>query len=219
MASCTGCCRLVARSLCCNRRGVTSRTCCGGGTWSCRRRLPRTTSRATRSPTLNLTSERRTTRCRCRMSGLDTASGTLTPTSSTFVECKQSVDHYQVCSVWFDELGKWIAWMCIIVVNVLGVKGLWLEMAIVADHTMIKFHGKERVTHYILALMNIVSIPPLYRLLCLFSYDAPVWSACFNSFNIYVIHYRSVPSSTIPLWTRTWRSSSTNCFWLRRKIM
>ncbi|CAH0605531.1 unnamed protein product [Chrysodeixis includens] len=38
-----------------------------------------------------------------------------------------------------------------------GVKGLWLEMAIVADHTMIKFHGKERVTHYILALMNIVS--------------------------------------------------------------
>ncbi|CAB3236822.1 unnamed protein product [Arctia plantaginis] len=38
-----------------------------------------------------------------------------------------------------------------------GVKGLWLEMAIVADHTMLKFHGKERVKHYILALMNIVS--------------------------------------------------------------
>lgn len=38
-----------------------------------------------------------------------------------------------------------------------GVKGLWLEMAIVADHTMLKFHGRERVEHYILALMNIVS--------------------------------------------------------------
>ncbi|XP_045535080.1 A disintegrin and metalloproteinase with thrombospondin motifs 3 [Papilio machaon] len=38
-----------------------------------------------------------------------------------------------------------------------GVKGLWLEMAIVADHTMLKFHGQERVKHYILALMNIVS--------------------------------------------------------------
>ncbi|XP_059056754.1 A disintegrin and metalloproteinase with thrombospondin motifs 1-like [Achroia grisella] len=38
-----------------------------------------------------------------------------------------------------------------------GVKGLWLEMAIVADHSMLKFHGKERVEHYILALMNIVS--------------------------------------------------------------
>lgn len=31
-------------------------------------------------------------------------------------------------------------------------------MAIVADHTMVKFHGRERVKHYILALMNIVSI-------------------------------------------------------------
>lgn len=39
-----------------------------------------------------------------------------------------------------------------------GVQGLWLEMAIVADHTMLKFHGRERVKHYILALMNIVSI-------------------------------------------------------------
>ncbi|XP_060801866.1 A disintegrin and metalloproteinase with thrombospondin motifs 1-like [Amyelois transitella] len=38
-----------------------------------------------------------------------------------------------------------------------GVKGLWLEMAIMADHTMLKFHGRERVEHYILALMNIVS--------------------------------------------------------------
>ncbi|XP_028172858.1 A disintegrin and metalloproteinase with thrombospondin motifs 3-like isoform X2 [Ostrinia furnacalis] len=38
-----------------------------------------------------------------------------------------------------------------------GVNGLWLEMAIVADHTMLKFHGRERVKHYILALMNIVS--------------------------------------------------------------
>ncbi|KAJ0178920.1 hypothetical protein K1T71_005695 [Dendrolimus kikuchii] len=38
-----------------------------------------------------------------------------------------------------------------------GVKGLWLEVAIVADHTMLKFHGRERVKHYILALMNIVS--------------------------------------------------------------
>ncbi|KAI5637407.1 reprolysin (M12B) family zinc metalloprotease domain-containing protein [Phthorimaea operculella] len=38
-----------------------------------------------------------------------------------------------------------------------GVRGLWLEMAIVADHTMLKFHGRERVKHYILALMNIVS--------------------------------------------------------------
>lgn len=31
-------------------------------------------------------------------------------------------------------------------------------MAIVADHTMLKFHGRERVKHYILALMNIVSM-------------------------------------------------------------
>lgn len=38
-----------------------------------------------------------------------------------------------------------------------GVKGLWLELAIVADLTMLKFHGRERVEHYILALMNIVS--------------------------------------------------------------
>ncbi|VVC96306.1 unnamed protein product [Leptidea sinapis] len=38
-----------------------------------------------------------------------------------------------------------------------GSKGLWLELAIVADHTMVKFHGKDRVKHYILALMNIVS--------------------------------------------------------------
>lgn len=38
-----------------------------------------------------------------------------------------------------------------------GVQGLWLEMAIVADNTVTKFHGKERVNHYILALMNIVS--------------------------------------------------------------
>ncbi|XP_028025872.1 A disintegrin and metalloproteinase with thrombospondin motifs 3-like [Bombyx mandarina] len=38
-----------------------------------------------------------------------------------------------------------------------GVKGLWLELAIVADNTMLKFHGRERVKHYILALMNIVS--------------------------------------------------------------
>lgn len=50
-----------------------------------------------------------------------------------------------------------------IVVNVPGVKGLWLEMAIVADHTMLKFHGKERVKHYILALMNIVSMSFLSR--------------------------------------------------------
>ncbi|XP_047525882.1 A disintegrin and metalloproteinase with thrombospondin motifs 3-like [Pieris napi] len=38
-----------------------------------------------------------------------------------------------------------------------GAKGLWLELAIVADHTMVKFHGRERVKHYILAIMNIVS--------------------------------------------------------------
>lgn len=38
-----------------------------------------------------------------------------------------------------------------------GGKGLWLELAIVADHTMVKFHGRERVKHYILAIMNIVS--------------------------------------------------------------
>lgn len=44
------------------------------------------------------------------------------------------------------------------IVLVSGVKGLWLEMAIVADHTMLKFHGQERVKHYILALMNIVSM-------------------------------------------------------------
>lgn len=46
---------------------------------------------------------------------------------------------------------------CITVFIVAGVKGLWLELAIVADHTMLKFHGRERVKHYILALMNIVS--------------------------------------------------------------
>lgn len=40
---------------------------------------------------------------------------------------------------------------------VAGAKGLWLELAIVADHTMLKFHGRERVKHYILAIMNIVS--------------------------------------------------------------
>lgn len=51
--------------------------------------------------------------------------------------------------------------MCYVVITVLGVKGLWLEMAIVADHTMLKFHGRERVKHYILALMNIVSIRTL----------------------------------------------------------
>lgn len=43
-------------------------------------------------------------------------------------------------------------------IDVLGVKGLWLEIAIVADHTMTKFHGRERVKHYILAIMNIVSM-------------------------------------------------------------
>lgn len=36
------------------------------------------------------------------------------------------------------------------------VSGLWLEMAIVADHTMAAFHG-DKAQHYILALMNIVS--------------------------------------------------------------
>ncbi|XP_063360365.1 A disintegrin and metalloproteinase with thrombospondin motifs 1-like [Cydia amplana] len=42
---------------------------------------------------------------------------------------------------------------------VTGPQELWLEMAIVADHTMMKFHGQDetRVRHYILALMNIVS--------------------------------------------------------------
>lgn len=38
-----------------------------------------------------------------------------------------------------------------------GVRELWLEMAIVADNSVTKFHGKDRVNHYILALMNIVS--------------------------------------------------------------
>lgn len=33
----------------------------------------------------------------------------------------------------------------------------WLEIAIAADHTVIAFHGRERVEQYILALMNIVS--------------------------------------------------------------
>lgn len=87
-----------------------------------------------------------------------------------------------------------------VVINVPGVNGLWLEMAIVADHTMLKFHGKERVKHYILALMNIVSMEARRRMDahgCLFWYDAVgTW---FNSLNLYVIHYRSVPSSTIPL--------------------
>ncbi|XP_041970480.1 A disintegrin and metalloproteinase with thrombospondin motifs 3-like isoform X2 [Aricia agestis] len=40
---------------------------------------------------------------------------------------------------------------------VTGVRGLWLELAIVADYTILKFHGRERVEHYILAIMNIVS--------------------------------------------------------------
>lgn len=33
----------------------------------------------------------------------------------------------------------------------------WLEIAVAADHTLISFHGKEKVQQYILALMNIVS--------------------------------------------------------------
>ncbi|CAG9136061.1 unnamed protein product [Plutella xylostella] len=33
---------------------------------------------------------------------------------------------------------------------------LWLELAVVADHTMLEFHG-DKVQHYILALMNIVT--------------------------------------------------------------
>ncbi|XP_023715341.1 A disintegrin and metalloproteinase with thrombospondin motifs 3 isoform X2 [Cryptotermes secundus] len=33
----------------------------------------------------------------------------------------------------------------------------WLELALAVDHTVIRFHGRERVQQYILALMNIVS--------------------------------------------------------------
>jgi hypothetical protein len=33
----------------------------------------------------------------------------------------------------------------------------WLELALAVDHTVIRFHGRERVHQYILALMNIVS--------------------------------------------------------------
>ena len=33
----------------------------------------------------------------------------------------------------------------------------WLELALAVDHTVIRFHGRERVQQYVLALMNIVS--------------------------------------------------------------
>ena len=32
----------------------------------------------------------------------------------------------------------------------------WLELALAVDHTVIRFHGRDRVQQYILALMNIV---------------------------------------------------------------
>lgn len=33
----------------------------------------------------------------------------------------------------------------------------YLEMALAVDHTVIKFHGKQRVRQYVLTLLNIVS--------------------------------------------------------------
>jgi hypothetical protein len=38
----------------------------------------------------------------------------------------------------------------------------WLELALAVDHTVIRFHGRERVQQYILALMNIVSTTLLH---------------------------------------------------------
>jgi hypothetical protein len=38
----------------------------------------------------------------------------------------------------------------------------WLELALAVDHTVIKFHGRERVQQYILALMNIVRTTDCY---------------------------------------------------------
>lgn len=32
----------------------------------------------------------------------------------------------------------------------------YLEMALAVDHTVIKFHGKQRVQQYVLTLLNIV---------------------------------------------------------------
>lgn len=34
----------------------------------------------------------------------------------------------------------------------------FLEMALAVDHTVIKFHGKQRVQQYVLTLLNIVSL-------------------------------------------------------------
>lgn len=56
-------------------------------------------------------------------------------------------------------------------------------MAIVADHTMLKFHGRERVKHYILALMNIVSMIRLSYNLFLCSFVVHVLSESFNLCN------------------------------------
>lgn len=36
-------------------------------------------------------------------------------------------------------------------------KERWLELALAVDYTVIRFHGKEKIKKYILALMNIVS--------------------------------------------------------------
>jgi hypothetical protein len=38
----------------------------------------------------------------------------------------------------------------------------WLELALAVDHTVIRFHGRERVQQYILALMNIVSTTSMH---------------------------------------------------------
>jgi len=38
----------------------------------------------------------------------------------------------------------------------------WLELALAVDHTVIRFHGRERVQQYILALMNIVRTADCY---------------------------------------------------------
>lgn len=76
-------------------------------------------------------------------------------------------------------------------IDVPGVKGLWLELAIVADLTMLKFHGRERVEHYVLALMNIVSTLYKYTINYLV-----IWVLPDDNF-FYVILYRSVLSLTI----------------------
>nr|XP_022919274.1 A disintegrin and metalloproteinase with thrombospondin motifs 2-like [Onthophagus taurus] len=63
-----------------------------------------------------------------------------------------------------DELGYFVdaAWETrIITRNNLNINTtsspIWLEVAIAVDHTVIDFHGKDRVQQYVLSLMNIVN--------------------------------------------------------------